>query len=509
MLMKQHRLLITLLLTVIAVQTVFSGDKVVVVGQNMENFYYSTAITGNTQAKREAKMEKILNAYFPSDGSVPAADIYAFCEVECSNEMMQWIATCFSNKTGKNYQASLDDLYYDFTDPNYQGGVTKAGFVYDADKIETVGDNVSAAVGNNAYKERIRMQAFKFKTSGECFTLSMNHFKAFGEEADREKRRQNATALLKGLDNAGDPDILVMGDLNSEMGEDCLNFLVSAGFEEQLIKYAGATAWTHCYGGGEIIDHVFANKTMAQQVTDVEVKAANECSMSDVTQAFSDHNFYVVTLDLEAKPTATFSYKKATTFTPGVSYLIVAPISGLQAAKPVDLSKSYDYQQGVPVTEDNGVITMSDAKTAFVFDKDDTEDFYYMRDYYGRYHLQKGTYYSTNVDTKEWVVKNNCKFNIIAQNDGTFKIVNTTSSYYYLASLYNNAPQFTWRNWATLSSNQYLPWLYEYDPTIVTGISTVNVYSQPTVTRKAIVNGRLIIVTGNGQKYTAAGIEIR
>jgi hypothetical protein len=38
---------------------------------------------------------------------------------------------------------------------------------------------------------------------------------------------------------------------------------------------------------------------MAQQVTNVEVKAANYCSLADETQAFSDHNFYVVTLDLK------------------------------------------------------------------------------------------------------------------------------------------------------------------------------------------------------------------
>lgn len=509
--MKKHRLFITLLLTVIAVSSALAGDKIVVIGQNMENFYYSTDITGNTEYKREAKMAKVLNAYFPTNNSIPAADIYAFCEVECSNTMIQWIATCFSNKTGKNYQASTDDLSYDFTDPNYQGGVTKVGFVYDADKIELVGDNVSAAVDYDAYKERIRMQTFKVKASGECFTLSMNHFKAFGEEGDIEKRRNNATALLKGLDNAGDPDILIMGDLNSQMGEDCLNFLVSAGFEEQLIKYAGPTAWTHCFGGGDIIDHVFANKTMAQQVTNVFVGAANYCSVADEDDAFSDHNFYVVYLDLEAKPAATFSYKKATTFTPGVSYLIVAPINnGLEAAKYVALNKTFEYQQSVSVTEENGVITMPDAKTAFVFDLDATGTYLYMRDYYGRYHLQKGTYNSTNIDTKAWVDKNNCKFNVIVQGDGTFKITNTYNNYYYIGELYNKTTsQFTWRNYSTLNSSQHLPWLYEYDPSSTTGITEMPVYTQPTITRKVMENGRLIIVTADGTRYSVQGVQVK
>jgi hypothetical protein len=497
---------ITLLLTVISLQAAFSGDKVVVVGQNVENFYYSTAITGNTEAKREAKMEKILNAYFPSDGSVPAADIYAFCEVECSNEMMQWIATCFSNKTGKNYQASLDDLSYDFTNPNYQSGVTKVGFVYDASKIETVGENVSAAVGYNSYKERIRMQTFKVKSSGECFTLSMNHFKAFGEESDREKRRWNATALLKGLDNTGDPDILVMGDLNSEMGEDCLNFLVSAGFEEQLIKHAGPTAWTHCYGGGEIIDHVFANKTMAQQVTDVEVKAANECSMSDVTQAFSDHNFYVITLDLQEQPAAKYVYKKASAVTAGKSYLMVA--NNTKVANTVNATKSYEYLSVTDVTPTGDIITMSSAKNNFTFD-DAGNGGYIIRDYYGRYLY---AYYNTSSSSYNWTISVGNKedantFTVTKNADETFLVHNNTPNYNILyQSNYNN---FSWRNWTSLSTGNYWPTLWEYDPTEATGIETVTQYREPRTTRKVMENGRLVIVTSDGKKYTMTGIEIR
>ena len=93
--------------------------------------------------------------------------------------------------------------------------------------------------------------------------------------------------------------------------------------------------------------------------------------------------------------------------------------------------------------------------------------------------------------------------------DGTFKILNTATNYYYVASLYNNAPQFTWRNWANLGSNQYLPWLYEYDPNASpTGISTVGIYAEPVTTRKVMQNGRITIVTPNGRSYTLQGVAV-
>ncbi len=504
--MKKYQLFITLLLTVIAVQTAFSGDKVVVLGQNMENFYYSTDITGNTESMREAKMEKVLNAYFPTDNSVPAADIYAFCEVECSNAMMQWIATCFSNKTGKNFQASTDDLSYDFTNPSYQNGVTKVGFVYDADKIELEGDNTSAAVGYDDYKERIRMQTFRVKSSGECFTLSMNHFKAFGEEADRAKRRRNVTALLKGLDKASDPDILIMGDLNSVMGEDCLNYLVSAGYEEQLIKYAGEEAYTHCYGGGEIIDHVFANSTMAKQITNVQVKAANECSLSNDDEVFSDHNFYVVTLDLEVKPTATYKYKKATAIQAGKTYLMVA--NHAKAANTVAAQKSYEYLTVTDVAPENDVITMPSTKNGFTFDEADDGN-YIIRDYYGRYlcayYNKNNSSYNTSISvgTKEYANT----FTVTSNGDGTLLIHNNTSNYNILyQSSYNN---FSWHNYTTLNSGNYWPSLWEYDPSSATGITQLPVYTQPTTTRKVVERGRLIIQMPDGRKFTTDGMQVK
>ena len=136
----------------------------------------------------------------------------------------------------------------------------------------------------------------------------------------------------------------------------------------------------------------------------------------------------------------------------------------------------------------------------------DGNGYYYIKDYYGRYNYQKSSYYSTNVGSKNYADESGCKFTITAQTDGTFKILNTTSNYYYLANLYDGKPQFTWRNWTSLGANQFLPWLYQYDATAATGISTVGISTEPATTRKVLSNGRLTIVTPDGRHYTLQGI---
>ena len=80
--------------------------------------------------------------------------------------------------------------------------------------------------------------------------------------------------------------------------------LVNAGYEEQLLKY-DPNAWSHCYGSGELIDHVFANASMANQIVNAYVKhvSAYKCNPSVTSaQSWSDHDPYVVEIDLAAEP---------------------------------------------------------------------------------------------------------------------------------------------------------------------------------------------------------------
>lgn len=437
-----------------------ADDVITVCGQNVQNFFYSldrertqsngVAISNYTTTEgRTAKAQAIVQALAPY-----AADIYAFNEVEAKpqgadTEAMEILAAEMSRVTGHTYSAVSDNLTYDLASD--ASGAIKSGFIYRTDKVEPVGQNVSTAVGYAyIYPLMMRLQTFRSLASGEQFSLSMNHFKASTSDdyaEDVAKRELNSIALLKGLDQATDPDILVMGDLNSVMGEQCLRNLTDAGYEEQILKWEGPNAYSHWFDSGSLIDHVFANSTMAQQVTDAHMLHIANVHSVGKKNAYSDHDPYLVTLNLKAQPAATYHYTRAATMTPGVPHLMVAPINGFKAAKPVAPEKSYEYQLTTSVTDVDGVITMSDAKQAFIFE-DTGDGNYHIKDYYGRY-----VYQFLNTSSNKYTSSTNMgvqadahPFTLTPQADGTFKILNTTSSCYYIALTYNSTPQFALYN---------------------------------------------------------------
>lgn len=511
--MKKQQLFITLLLTMLAVQTTLA-DEIKVVGQNVQNFFYSldrgrtqgnsvSMSNYNTEAGRTKKLNAIINAL-----SVYTADIYAFNEVECCEEVMQLLADAMSSSTGKTYQPVADGLSYNKAEES--DGVIKSGFIYNAATIEPVGNSVSTAIGySHIYPNTMRMQTFRSKASGEVFSVSMNHFKASTSSDasyDTEQREGNSISLLKGLDQATqDPDILVLGDLNSVMGEQCLTNLVDAGYEEEILK-RDPTAYTHYYDyTGSLIDHVFANPTMAAQITGAEVKyVANKHSVGS-SKAYSDHDPYLVTLNLQAQPEVTYGYRKATAVQSGKTYLLVA--NNAKVANPVATSKTYEYLTATDVTPDGDAIALPSQKNAFKFE-DDGSGKYYIKDYYGRYLYLYNNGSSYNYTTNAGNRSNGHTHSVTTQSDGTFLVQNTTAGYRLLFQNSNN--NWSWRSWTSLYNGQYWPTLWEYDPTYVpTSITELPVYTQLTTTRKVVERGRLVIIAPNGSRYNMQGIELR
>ena len=520
--MMNNRLLTTILLLMTVVLPSLGGDIIKVCGQNLQNFFYSLD-RGRTQANwvplsnyntvegRQAKAEAIVNALATYE-----ADIYAFNEIEArtttaDSEALQLLATEMSKATGYDYAMVSDGLTYDpETDAN---GQIKSGFIFRTDRVEPVGDNTSTAVGYTiAYPYMMRMQTFRSKASGEEFTLSMNHFKASRSEdigEDMVKREQNSIALLKGLNDAQDPDILLMGDLNSTMGEQCLNNLQDAGFEEQIIRFCGTDAYSYWYDCGELIDHVFANSTMARQTVSASVMHIATPHAVGRYNAYSDHDPYLVTLELEAQPAVANRYVKTTTFTAGDHYLLVAHINGLQAANTVAVDKSYEYLTTTSVSEEDDVIIMDNGRQAFIFE-DAGDGNYFMKDYYGRYVYQ---YYNTssgkyNSSTNVGIRQLAHPFDVTLQADGTFKIQNTLSDCYFMGLTYNGSPEFALYNYSSLREGQYLPWLYKYDgEASPTAIITLDDSSRLSTTRKVWIDGQLLIITPNGQRYNLLKIK--
>lgn len=316
--MKNKILLVCLLSCTFACHSLQAADKIVNAGtppvalpelgdgrlkvcaQNLQNYYYNynTGRGKYTPEEFAAKTRKMVDAMIWMD-----ADIYAFCELEAKPIILQQLADSMNSRTSdKPYVAITDEIDEDW-DPEYNNNL-KSGFIYRKDKVRPIGINHPATY-SAFYKKVLRIQAFEELSSHERFMLSMNHFKAKDSSDDQgeAKRITNANELIQGLKNYSiDPDILIVGDLNCEVGEQPLAIIADAGFKELLLKYNGNGIYSHCYGGGELIDHVYANATMEEQVTGAGIfHISTGCGSSASKNAghrYSDHDPYMVALNL-------------------------------------------------------------------------------------------------------------------------------------------------------------------------------------------------------------------
>jgi len=118
----------------------------------------------------------------------------------------------------------------------------------------------------------------------------VNHFKSKGSACDdigdpdigdgqgncNLTRTSAAIALSNWLASdptgSGDPDFLIMGDLNSYAKEDPIAALQSAEYTDMLAAYAGTEAYSYVFDGQSgYLDHALANGNLVSQVTDVAV----------------------------------------------------------------------------------------------------------------------------------------------------------------------------------------------------------------------------------------------
>ena len=266
-----------------------------IVGQNAAN-YVSNLESSNsscaTEAEFESKTNKIANAFIALQ-----ADIVAICEVERNDDILGYIVDAMNSIYGENvYTYITDGLYAHASSGNYQS--LKSGYIYRSDKVTPQGNNTSP-YRSGEYCARLRIQAFKENSTNEKFILSMNHFKAKDSSADagESTRLQNVSNLIDALGNiTSDPDILIMGDLNSYMGEAPIEALEEEGFEEQLVRF-DSNAYSYIYRGQKgILDHAMANSTMAEQVTGARVYHIN--TAGGYNYKYSDHDAVLVGLSL-------------------------------------------------------------------------------------------------------------------------------------------------------------------------------------------------------------------
>ncbi len=132
------------------------------------------------------------------------------------------------------------------------------------------------------------------------------------------RRELLADWLAKDPTGTGDPDVLILGDLNSYAKEDPITMLESKGYTNLIERFNGSKAYSYAFDGQwGYLDHALGTASITRQVTGVadwhinadepsvldyntEFKSANQVSSLYAPDEFriSDHDPVVVGLDL-------------------------------------------------------------------------------------------------------------------------------------------------------------------------------------------------------------------
>jgi predicted extracellular nuclease len=169
----------------------------------------------------------------------------------------------------------------------------KVGFIYKPASVTPVGnfetlDSFDDPLFDDAKNRPALAQTFEENATGERFTVVVNHLKSKGSSCDdvgdpdqgdgqgncNLTRTNAATALVNWLGSdptaSGDPDFLIIGDLNAYAMEDPITAIKNAGYSNLVETFIGVDAYSYVFEGqAGYLDHALANPSLTLQVTGV------------------------------------------------------------------------------------------------------------------------------------------------------------------------------------------------------------------------------------------------
>ena len=235
----------------------------------------------DSAAELERQLAKLVTALHMID-----ADVIGLIEIENNAGIaLQMIVERLNQVSGENYA---------FVTTGHIGdSVITNSLLFKTGTIAMLGSPVllDASVDPRFRDDRNRpalAQSFTQLANGAVFSVVVNHLKSKGSscepdgDPDRDDgqgncnfTRSNAAAALAdwvALDptGSGDPDYLVIGDLNAYTFEDPLTTLKNAGLTSLLETSAGGDAWSFVFNGlSGALDHALATPSLTPQVAAV------------------------------------------------------------------------------------------------------------------------------------------------------------------------------------------------------------------------------------------------
>jgi predicted extracellular nuclease len=204
-----------------------------------------------------------------------------------------------------NPTASLQDLVdglnaasapgtYAFIDTGTIGtDAIKVALIYRPAKVTPAGayailDSSVDPTFNDTSNRPVLAQTFEENLTGERFTVAVNHLKSKGSDCNAlgdpdlgdgqgncnltrtSAAIAQATWLAGDPTGSGDPDFIVIGDLNSYAREDPISALLDAGYTNLIQSFVGAEAYSYVFQGQSgYLDHALSTSTLTSQVSGV------------------------------------------------------------------------------------------------------------------------------------------------------------------------------------------------------------------------------------------------
>ena len=211
-----------------------------------------------------------------------AADIVGLIELENNASASISALVALNNRVGANQYAFVDT-------GSIGNDAIKTGFVYDATKLKLSGrfallDKTVDSRFDDSRSRPALAQTFEVQNSGARLTVIVNHLKSKGSSCDADgdpntgdgqgncniTRRNAAAAIADWIatdpTGSGDPDFLVIGDLNAYTMEDPITALTNSGLVN-LLANAREPYSFNFDGQSGALDHALASASLARQVT--------------------------------------------------------------------------------------------------------------------------------------------------------------------------------------------------------------------------------------------------
>lgn len=154
-------------------------------------------------------------------------------------------------------------------------------YIYDANVITPFGDYMGS--DNTEVAHRKYIKTFREIATGEKFNFSINHFKSKTGDGGDDRRDHESLAVnrLCTKSSAMDPDVIIMGDLNSYWNETPISILLKNDGKDKRTDLlqnflADSTRYSYYYRGDyDYLDHAIVNTTMLPQITGIQAFHCN------------------------------------------------------------------------------------------------------------------------------------------------------------------------------------------------------------------------------------------